>query len=169
MEELQQGLESQEREAVERASQVERQQFLSVARALQPVLEQQAVLACNHLPSSSNLSDLITSLADMAEEQRSSTAELDSMIRLVDNKKTQHAAPPQGPAKCSHRLQLHNSTTFSCHFVARVTAWVYLLHRKRLFSPEAISLLSLSTFASKQANSAKKPLTRIRQGGNNHK
>ena len=86
MEELQQGLESQEREAVERASQVERQQFLSVARALQPVLEQQAVLACNHLPS--NLSDLITSLADMAEEQRSSTAELDSMIRLVDNKKT---------------------------------------------------------------------------------
>ena len=144
---------------------------MSVARALQPVLEQQAVLACNHLPSSSNLSDLITSLADMAEEQRSSTAELDSMIRLVDNKKTppQHAAPPQGPAKCSHRLQLHNSTTFSCYFVARVTAWVYLLHRKRFFSPEAISPLSISTFASKQANSAKKPLTRIRQGGNNHK
>merc|ERR1712223_1717839 len=65
--ELHQGLESQEREAVERVSQLERQQFLCVARALQPVLEQQAVLACKHLPSTSsstNLSDLITSLAE---------------------------------------------------------------------------------------------------------
>ena len=62
VEELQHGLEEQEREAVEAASQLERQQFLSVARALQPVLEQQAVLACNHLASTSNLSDLITSL-----------------------------------------------------------------------------------------------------------
>ena len=44
VEELQHGLEEQEREAVEAASQLERQQFLSVARALQPVLEQQAVL-----------------------------------------------------------------------------------------------------------------------------
>ena len=82
MEELQHGLEEQEREAVERASQVERQQFLSVARALQPVLEQQAVLACNHLSSASHLSDLITSLTDMTEERKTATAELDSMIRL---------------------------------------------------------------------------------------
>ena len=106
VEELQQGLESQEREAVERASQVERQQFLSVARALQPVLEQQAVLACNHLPSSSNLSDLITSLADMAEEQRSSTAELDSMIRLVDNKKTPCATCSSSSGTCEVQPQV---------------------------------------------------------------
>ena len=65
--------------------QVERQQFLSVAQALQPVLEQQAVLTCNHLASTSNLSDLITSLADMTEERKTgATAELDSMIRLID-------------------------------------------------------------------------------------
>ena len=84
VEELQHGLEEQEREAVEAASQLERQQFLSVARALQPVLEQQAVLACNHLASTSNLSDLITSLTGMTEEGKTSTAELDSMIRLVE-------------------------------------------------------------------------------------
>ena len=102
-------MENEEREAVERASQVERQlycvlnlyiallflqnnwdpkverqQFLSVAQALQPVLEQQAVLGCNHLASTSNLSDLITSLADMTEERKTATAELDSMIRLID-------------------------------------------------------------------------------------
>ena len=88
VEELQHGLEEQEREAVERASQVERQQFLSVARAIQPVLEQQAVLACNHLSSTSNLSDVITSLTDMTEERKTATAELDSMIRLVDRMET---------------------------------------------------------------------------------
>jgi len=106
--ELHQGLESQEREAVERVSQLERQQFLCVARALQPVLEQQAVLACKHLPSSSstssssstNLSDLITSLAEMAEQRKSPTAELDSMIRDLRSASTGYSftTPPPSPA-----------------------------------------------------------------------
>jgi hypothetical protein len=100
VEELQHGLEEQEREAVEAASQLERQQFLSVARALQPVLEQQAVLACNHLASTSNLSDLITSLTGMTEEGKTSTAELDSMIRDLRSAAPGYSftTPPPSPA-----------------------------------------------------------------------
>ena len=104
VEELQHGLEEQERSAVEAASQFERQQFLSVAQALQPVLEQQAVLACNHLASTSNLSDLITSLTDMTEERKTATAELDSMIRLVQVERAAKSTVDQGPAKRCTRL-----------------------------------------------------------------
>ena len=75
-----------------------------MAQALQPVLEQQAVLACKHLASTSNLSDLITSLADMTEERKTATAELDSMIRLVQVERAAKSTVDQGPAKRCTRL-----------------------------------------------------------------
>ena len=153
-------------------SKVERQQFLSVARALQPVLEQQAVLACKHLASTSNLSDLITSLADMTEERKTATAELDSMIRLVD-RLTRAISPfpiHQGPTKRSPRLQLHYPPTFPRHLLARLETWFHLFHRQRLLLAEADPLqprhLALPTFGKQQAQAglAEKPLTRVRQG-----
>ena len=166
VEELQHGLEEQERSAVEAASQFERQQFLSLARALQPVLEQQAVLACNHLASTSNLSDLITSLTDMTEERKTATAELDSMIRWVQVERAAKSTVDQGPAKRCTRLQLHNPTTFPSHLLARVEAWIHLFHRQRLLSAEAVPLqsrhLPLPTSVQAQASLAKKPVTCLR-------
>ena len=154
------------------SSKVERQQYLSVARALQPVLEQQAVLACKHLASTSNLSDLITSLADMTEERKTATAELDSMIRLVD-RLTRAISPfpiHQGPAKRSPRLQLHHPTTFPGHLLARLETWLHLFHRQRLLTAEVDPLqprhLTLPSFGKQQAQAslAEKPLTCVRQG-----
>ena len=166
VEELQHGLEEQEREAVEAASQLERQQFLSVARALQPVLEQQAVLACNHLASTSNLSDLITSLTGMTEEGKTSTAELDSMIRLVEIERAGKSTVDQGLAKRCTRLQFHNSTTVSSHLPARLKTWIHLVHRQRLLSAEAVPVqprhLPLPTLVQAQASLAKKPVTCLR-------
>ena len=107
LEEQERQLEEEERCAVHRASQLERGQYVSIARSLQPLLEQEAVLACRHL-SSATLSHLLTSLAPLTTERSlPNTSELDTMIsKLADSRPGYDFPTPPPPRSTSRRGSL---------------------------------------------------------------
>ena len=92
-------LQEEERQALGRISQAERGHFLGVARSLQPLLEQQAVLGARLL-AGTGLQELLTGLDALAEDRgRHGTARdrLDSLALSLASPGYDFPTPPPSP------------------------------------------------------------------------